>query len=572
MLFAIKKIFKNSKILFSLVSTAIFFTLILIFIPVQYQTIDDYWMAMMVGGAWGEYSPFISNINIVYGFLLSFLYKVYPLPWYPLLLILSLYLSVSAITFAISDRFNSCMIGCFVSILLLSIIFPDNFQFTFVAYLSIIAGLVLWVNSINSKRQEVAAVFFILNAGMIRGECLYTALIFVLLLLCIDFFIGKKNPEESLNLKKRFWSIIGVFILSIILYQLNNCIYNTGEYGLRERVAATDYIRIPADKINDICLQAKWNEIDYMLLISYNFDDKIFTKDKLINLISAKRQYLLDKKEFKTHMESTIKRFRLSTGNIVFLLFALCIVTGFLKKETIPYSMILLIIPILLVFLFCYLGRGLTRVTIPQYMTSIILAVLIYGFFEKNFLDKIKNNVNRYVKIVMITTIVVIITFVCAHMCLKSDFYKTSRYTDYRELLSYINLHKENFYIYDSFSYVNKSYGIFERPVFNQFENCVPSGEWWCDFPINKKIKRNHGIDNIFTALCEKKNVFYVIAERSDDRRSEFPWSSDQVAALIALFLKEHYNLDVIPEKIETFGGKDKNIYAVFKYKLKYEE
>ena len=153
-------------------------------------------------------------------------------------------------------------------------------------------------------------------------------------------------------------------------------------------------------------------------------------------------------------------------------------------------------------------------------------------------------------------------------MIKRSQYYDVSKYTKYRSLLDYAFSHKNNCYIYDTFSLRNEAYGIFEIHRFNQFGNFISSGDWWSQLEMNSNVKKNNGIDSIFKAIAEKDNVFYIVAKKSDDLRvNENMPSGEEKAKQICIFLKEHYNIIVEPQLIDSFGGVENEIYAVYKFK-----
>ena len=150
-------------------------------------------------------------------------------------------------------------------------------------------------------------------------------------------------------------------------------------------------------------------------------------------------------------------------------------------------------------------------------------------------------------------------------MIQRSHIYDISNYAEKRALLDYMNSNKNNFYIYDTFSFDNNGYGIFETPKFNQFGNSSPSGDWFSNLKINIDVKKRNGIDNIFKALAEKNNVFYITALSPSNRRAgndDLP--GNEKANMICIFLKEHYNINVKPKEIDFFGKE--NIYGVYEF------
>lgn len=567
--------FKSQKLLLSAMLVFVWLVFIFTSMHIQYQTIDDYFMSMFASGAFGEFSPFLVNIHNILGLPLAFLYKsAIFVPWYPLFFAAIIYISITVIVYVMFCRFKYFRVGFFVLLAIGAMIFPDNFQFTIISYLCIIAGTVLWINapySPNMRFQNIAAALLILIGGLIRSQCLYTALSFVISLLAVDFIISKISKKNAIGLSnlKQTALILLAFFVPILLWQLQYSRYSDF-YSLKDRTVATDYNIIPAELAEKIYSSATWSENDYKMMLSYHYDDNYFSKDMYKKLVDAKKTYLLNR---DNQISKTIDRLSNSYGNIITLV-VLCILLCFFEKRLIPYGAVLFLIPVSINILLSYLDRSLDRVIIPQYITSIILMLLIYGLFgsRQNRIDRPSerkdskiDSKNRLIAVISSLALIALI-FIYQGMVKRSQYYDISKYKEYRALLDYTFNHKNNCYIYDTFSLRNEAYGIFEVQRFNQFGNCIPSGDWWSHLDLNSNNKKNNGIDGIFKAIVEKDNVFYITAVSNEDFRvKENQPPGEEKAQQICVFLKERYNITSKPKQIDSFGGAGNDIYAVYK-------
>ncbi len=574
--------FHRQKLIVSALLNIFWIIFVFTVLHIQYQTIDDYWASVFCGGGFGVYDPYMININIIYGFMLTFLSKTFiSVPWYSILLISTIYCSMTAICYVIYSRYKSLPMVILLILMIGSMILPDNFQFTVISCMSFTGGILLWLNAANSEKpnpQIYTAIALILNGSALRQQCIYTSALFVAALLAADLF-NRKRKITGLNISSLKFSLIiaAAFAASIFMWFVNDaCYQDTPErkafYEMKVRTTATDYHKVPREEAADICSHANLSKNDYGMLLSYNYDDAFFSKEKLEQIVMAKKECLLKKADHGQYLLQTLTGIKNSLGNILTISF-LGIILAIRQRNTSSYIIACLLTTMMIVSGLNFMGRALDRVIIPQFIASILIMLAVYGLLKSG---KEKPQLTKKITAILLMAAFIACGFIYQGMIKRSAAYDTGKYRQYRSLADYMKNRKNNFYIYDTYSFRNEAYGIFETPEFAQFENSTTSGDWWSGTAQNIAIKEKYGIKNIFTDLTGKNNVFYIVADHSGDRRpGNDSLERTEKISQICIFLKEHYNINAQATVADVFGKNPQTgekIYYVYKFSKFYPE
>ena len=200
---------KNSRILksnifLSIALNIIFFICILLFCDIKYEVSDDFVMASIISGTYGNgYNPHLIFINVLWGYLLlPFYYLFQGISWYliaQLLLCLISFVLVSYMFFEKLPRYMALLL-----VVLLLTLFGDDVyilvQFTKTASLAIMGGGIvflwaLWADR-NWKLKSLSSLVC-LSGTLIRFNSVYIAGGFLLLLILAEFIRGFTADREQ---------------------------------------------------------------------------------------------------------------------------------------------------------------------------------------------------------------------------------------------------------------------------------------------------------------------------------------------------------------------------------------
>ena len=198
--------------------------------------------------------------------------------------------------------------------------------------------------------------------------------------------------------------------------------------------------------------------------------------------------------------------------------------------------------------LFIVLNRSMLRVVIPEYILG--TALIIYNL-------NLEETKKYSLKIIAVTTILISIIGVNISGTKYNYGYNLNYYSNYKQLIDYTNSHKENVYLYTvpALQYRYYVYSVYEMPPKSAFSNLRVMGGWDMYTQNYYDFKARYNLDGTFLDLL-KENVYLI--------DGDVTWSGRKYSNYIdkiVLFIKEHYNIDVKYERVNTFD----NIYI---YKL----
>lgn len=554
----------------SIIITALYILLLFTTTAVQFETIDDFWMMHFASGAFGDYSPNLVNINRHLGYIIAWCYHLLPnIPAYTILMFMLLFASMTIFSFTTLRESGSIPLAIFATFLTGTIL-PEKLNFTVIAFYAMTAGIMLWVE--NSQKHSTytsyTAATMLIFGSMYRREVFYATLLIVVLLLIADI-VTKREHKLYLGDRKKLLPIIIALFLSLLLWGLNDLYFATNDLysnmkNLQSRTAVTDYNRVYYEINPEVYRDAGWSKNDYIMFYSYQYDSQIFNAQKFQNLLDAKLKYR------HTAGKSSIdklKPFHRYDTYLIASLFLL-IFTAVAVPGTLWYNIVIAIYSILMISYPILTERLCDRVILPQFFL-IFLMIGIVAFIQGRNLKDGKLNLPNWVKITFIT--ILILGLVPIYISNSHRFAPNSikSYSQYNVVADYLNDHSSNLYILDTCSTRYMGYSIFKNLKFGTFSNMVPSGEWFCGFGSNLKIKRKFGIDNLFVNMTTRDDVLYIIATDAKNYRVQFSDTETKVAAM-KNFLQEHYNLNIAYEVVDSFGTDPETkqpLYRVYRFK-----
>ena len=572
---------KENQRFFCLLFLQIAFTLlILLFCDIKYEVSDDFVMSLIASGAFNGFpSPYIMFSNVIYGTLLSGLYRLFSsVNWYFWLQITVSFLSVSAISYLISQKFCTAL-----SILIFCIFYlfcaQDLFvliQFTKTASAAICSGSILFLWGIfyaKSKRCSIAGSLLVLIGSMIRFNCIYMAAPFVLLCLIIEGKRARVLHQVHVNhgrIDRRDLShfaaclllILAVFSfhgVNLLSYRLHEDTSYFKEYSY-VRANIVDYERPDYESCQEELTAIGISKNDYELLDSWNFSDPtVFSLSKMKELLTV----------IQSHRNTTLSPISIlkkikDRGCIHYYITSCCILLGLLnvvlnKKHrfAVPFFCAACVLGLLSYFIF--IGRCIYRIEFGCFLGAACV-MLFYLKSESSSKTCMHPNFKKGTSILcLVASAVLCLTklsdyrpdrsyvslsdseyrnYVNATLLYDWD-YNADKYTrsvnkrtQRAEFLTELKTHPDNLYLLDFSTVIQTLYfdfSPFDAILPGSFSNALYLGGVTIHHPSVDEAFASRGITNPMLALLS--DSVYLVSNTNADR--------------LATFLEEHYQICV---------------------------
>ncbi len=289
-----------SPFMVSLFFHVIVYVLFFVFFTPQ-LSFDDWQMNLITAGI--HYSPepseFTLYTTIFMGLLFKTLYQFsLTTPFYPLFLILTLFLTHTAILAFLLDRQPSFIVLGLYALFLASLgLYPFlHLSFTISSTLTGIAGILLFINYLtNQKRFWLLYSFVLVLLSFLwrdRGLVLAVALCLPYSTFQIFLFI-KKNKYQIL-LKPLLFFVFSISFLSIFhqyYYQNNEKFKNFIQWNW-SKIQIIDYERVPWGAYQAVYEQNGFSQNDFKMLKSWHFtDESVFGIAKMQKITDSVQIY-----------------------------------------------------------------------------------------------------------------------------------------------------------------------------------------------------------------------------------------------------------------------------------------
>lgn len=396
-----KKVYANNQLL-SIIVNLIFLFLVLLFCDIKYEVSDDFVMASIMSGAYGDApNPQMIFINMFAGYILLPLYKLFPnVSWYFIAQISLIFVSSCIVTFILLEKLERSR-AVMLSIMFILFFSNDAYilvQFTKTAMYAIMAGglLFIWALFYRQGKWKVLLGAVVCLAGtLIRFADIYLAGGFFLFILAYEFLkIFLDKGWMGFREKQVILTIISGCILigsAFGLKELNNYVrnideaysgyyeYNSARAGIVD-AAWYDYWELE-EELSAIGV----SENDYYMMRTWNFaDNDIFTQEKMRKTADIIAEHHNAK---EVRIEKIIERLQ-SREYMKYPVFLACIILFglgiFLNYDKWWTMLISIGIGELFLIYFCYRERNVYRV---EY--AVFLGIFLCGiyFWDRNISD-----------------------------------------------------------------------------------------------------------------------------------------------------------------------------------------
>lgn len=562
----LKKIKDNYKTLISVafINLIIFGVTNLIF-DIKYEQVDDFIIYNLYSGLDGTYNIYGVYIHPVICFILSLFFRAFSMINWHTIFLLSMQFICFTIIGTLIIRKNNSKLSYILYVLFASVCYTSLLQliqYTSVAALLILTAFFVMIDYIDRNKQGkkyIICYILLFTIGiMTRIQSLLIIAPFFALYFIYNIILLIRKKVDKEKIIKIIKHYLVFCIITIVVYVSNYVIYNTNdtyksfmEYT-NARVLLHDISYTSYEENKEIFDEIGWTKNDYYLFYTFNFgDENVFSKENIEKIAEYKIEngdiydYDFDLKEIGN---SLIDQMRDTNPYICILFLGTFLAAIYTNSEKRGYIIAVFLISIAINVLFIVLNRTMHRVVIPEFILGIVMFL---------YLIKYKNEDKEKIDIIKAISIFIIVVTVIYSGGIYEFDYKLEDYSNYKDLIEYTNSHKENVYLYTvpALQYRYLVYSVYEMPPEGAFSNLRVMGGWDMYTQNYYDFKERYDLDGTFLDLL-KDNVYLI--------DGDVTWSGNYYHDYIdniVLFIKEHYDVDVTYEKIETFD----NIYI---YKL----
>lgn len=554
------------NLIFILTINIVFFISYIKGIKIYFSINDDTAISGLIAGTQGSFPGYAVYINFIPAYILSKLTSVIPtLNWYGIYLIGTFFISFALIGNVFLNKFNF-KIGMFIYVICVIcgiIPFLSSFTFTFVCYISILAGVILIVYGyeIDSRNislfSYVCGIILFINGSFIRYNSLYTGIV-----LLVGYIIFKIFED-----KKKSIVFIIISILTIIL-ALGFRMYSRMQYYTDP--IWNNYIEFNEVRANLIDFglpdyyenrefyeSVGWSENDYNIFKTYSFPEhEKFSTDNLHKIYDYKQSINKSNLGIKTIIEKIGGIIKTNIATILCMIFIILIfVYNIIFTKNKLMSTLLTMFPFGMNILFLIMNRAPFRVVYPHYFITLI--ILIYLAEDSNKNTKQHSNYNQMENYFLYIGILLFVIF--GGIQLFDDYNKSIEIRNNEYLNNSIQIYetlcndKDNIYLtsLDHNGSIVKAKSIFREYPRNFKSNLISVGGWLSRSKNFNYIKENYGIDNLMYDLIRKDNYYFV--------------DMGYHVGMYVTYFKETYDLDVVFDIV-------REMYHTKIYKVRLEE
>lgn len=567
---------QHKNTIFSFSINAVIFILFLLFSSFHYDMADT--MVFSEHIASGD--NYIIFTNYLLCWLAGVLQKlIYPVNAYVLIELIVSFIAFCAITYVLTDKFNSFCSGC-TTIVLYAFFGVNHYataSFTLTAALLSVSGLFCLFHFVMKDKSIIGIIVGIVLSvfGSMYRFNVFITVFFIFGLYYIVYNLVISKSKFSLKMKKFFnLKFIVAFILLITCAfsckTISSFVYNFPEMqyyseytSARSRVydyyiptyseAKADYDKIGVSK-NDLVMLQKL----------YMDDEGAFSIEKLKSIDQVKSKYYKSISLFTTiknmvKIEALDALFGFNDKGMLIWIFAIALIILLITmKKRYYFIPIVLLFGVGVIYLYLWIiQRCVYRVVYGPVFAAVLC--MIYSINVKDIREWVKKFYNKmYSNITMkkrvhagFLAFVLFFSAVVLPISFHGNLYMegaSSHPDGYDEMISYIKSNPDKKFEFSKVSMPTVKDQC-ENPLIinvpNSYKNTITfDGTYYRDISSNKAIK-DFGTNNLYRNLINNDNVYFVDSKQSTDMK------------YFEIYLNEHYSKDntikMIP--VKTIGS-----------------
>lgn len=567
---------QHKNIIFSFSINAVVFILFLLFSSFHYDMADT--MVFSEHIASGD--NYIIFTNYLLCWLAGVLQKlIYPVNAYVLIELIVSFIAFCAITYVLTDKFNSFCSG-YTTIVLYAFFGVNHYataSFTLTAALLSVSGLFCLFHFVMKDKSIIGIIVGIVLSvfGSMYRFNVFITVFFIFGLYYIVYNLVISKSKFSLKMKKFFnLKFIVAFILLITCAfsckTISSFVYNFPEMqyyseytSARSNVydyyiptyseAKADYDKIGVSE-NDLVMLQKL----------YMDDEGAFSIEKLKSIDQVKSKYYKSISLFTTvknmvMIEGLDALFGFNDKGMLIWIFAIALIILLITmKKRYYFIPLVLLFGVGVIYLYLWIiQRCVYRVVYGPVFAAVLC--MIYSINVKDIREWVKKFYNKmYSNITMkkrvyagFLAFVLFFSAVVLPISFHGNLYiegASSHPDGYDEMISYIKSNPDKKFEFSKVSMPTVK-NQYEKPLIinipNSYKNTITfDGTYYRDISSNKAIK-DFGANNLYRNLINNNNVYFVDLKQSSDMK------------YFEIYLNEHYSKDntikMIP--VKTIGS-----------------
>lgn len=566
---------QHKNTIFSFSINAVIFILFMLFSSFHYDMADT--MVFSEHIASGD--NYIIFTNYLLCWLAGIFQKlIYPVNAYVLIELLLSFIAFCAITYVLTDKFNSFCSGC-TTIVLYAFFGVNHYataSFTLTAALLSVSGLFCLFHFVMKDKSVIGIIVGIVLSvfGSMYRFNIFITVFFIFGLYYIVYNLVISKSKFSLKMKKIFnLKFIVAFILLITCAfsckTISSFVYNSpemqyySEYTSARSNVYDYYIPTYSEAKSDYD-KIGVSENDLVMLQKLYMDDEgAFSIEKLKSIDQVKSKYYKSISLFTTvknmvMIEGLDALFGFNDKGMLIWIFAIALIILLITmKKRYYFIPLVLLFGVGVIYLYLWIiQRCVYRVVYGPVFAAVLC--MIYSINVKDIREWVKKFYNKmYSNITMkkrvyagFLAFVLFFSVVVLPISFHGNLYMegpSSHPDGYDEMISYIKSNPDKKFEFSKVSMPTVK-NQYENPLIinipNRYKNTITfDGTYYRDISSNKAIK-DFGANNLYRNLINN-NVYFVDLKQSSDMK------------YFEIYLNEHYSKDntikMIP--VKTIGS-----------------
>ncbi len=533
----------------SIIINSLLFALFFCFVTPRFRTNDD--IAMMefasgrISGQPGEY---LIYINIIIGKLLSFLYLSFPeINWYPVLFYFIHFLSMTVIFYCLLLKKKNIyavpiylLLFCFLELYMLA-----NLHFTTTAFIAGLAGIILFFKYIDTKGAKfytaiAGSILLLAVSGLIRKNVFYLVLGLSAGMLALKF------------IKRKSWKIPAILVIMLLVFGLFNLIndyyyqkdedwsfYQEYNKYIGKICGYPDFNY--SDRNSNVYNSVGWSKNDVSMLRSWFFCDlELYSMEKLDYVVSnikvdrgAGEVFGILGREF-AKLDIKVKWF---TGFFL----AIALLLSDRKKNKYIFSVIFCSF-IMSVYL-SYTGRLTDWVFSPIFIFNCVIAAFFICNENADRSFKVLNKTIFRLIVLAICLVLVIFTFISVSKYSKINEVKQQQL---EQVIEKLKGEDDRIYVSWGATGLRDKVIFFSTDELKNYPGTIQLG-WRVHTPYYNSTLEGYSVDNIYTAIVERDDIFMICREGGVN--------------IFSTFMSEHYDRTVSASLVYEVEDFPVNVY-----------
>lgn len=541
---------------------AIFLLVSIILGSGKYCSLDDFFMASVLTGAYGGgLDPHLYFVNVAFGYLLMPFYSLAPqVGWYGIFETLCMFVSFTAITFVILKQFDK-KIGLTLSLLILSCVSCDFYlfvAFTQCAAALTAAGIVLFSRGMSWKNRAClyVGVALMLGGFIMRKEMFLLGIPVLGILVALDFFQNRKIQRQSLiALLVLVVAVVGLKVFDEQHYKTDGYDFYAAYQPVRAMFGDGAYY--DSDAVFDEMSERGMIARDFRYLNSWYFYDRdVFSIDSLQPIIEIVKRNMF----VPNYVKMPAAIIHAVSNNIlrpvVWCWAFVCILLLLARsrdKIVLPWlSLFVLVLSYLYLLL---VNRVVSHVESGIWMYA---TTMLVPFIDADVFHQGKRGEKMYLAVIVFSAIGVFLASVGIFFdkdSKKSELEVYDHTPNWGQFLEYAENHPDDVFLlpFDRYKHLAAITGRFYKATPpGSFQNIFSTGYWNIYLPAMERQMNKRGVQNMFRDI-KNDNVFVLNEETS---MSFVPFYSDHYHEILTIDTLRSFG-DMFLLKYRSVRGKE---------------